>query len=365
MSETEEEDNSKLQAINEVDSKFADKIQERIYNGRVQLLKKVANTIRTRRGRMLVECRNIPFINQVLGLSRMLPELSDEERSDAIDTVLNSSVYDRVKDEEMKQTPDFDYVDQLVKELLKWFKEEYFTWVNKLPCTRCGNDQQEQIKSLGGIRGYKPEHLKGKASVVERYQCMKCGNVYEFPRYNDIRTLLRSRKGRCGEWNNCFIAILRSLDIDARYIWNAEDHVWCEYFSEKQRRWIHLDACENSYDEPMLYNSGWGKKMSYVFAIGQCYIVDVSEKYLDRKRPELALPRNRAPEMHLSTALACSNAEGLSRLPRGPLLAVTSQLMADARTRAAGNAPQQLHRPQQPRQSGGADWTAARGEAGR
>jgi peptide-N4-(N-acetyl-beta-glucosaminyl)asparagine amidase len=58
-----------------------------------------------------------------------------------------------------------------------------------------------------------------------------------------------------------------------------EDHVWVELFSEKQNRWIHYDPCENKFDQPLMYELGWGKKLSYVIATSIDLIVDVSGKY--------------------------------------------------------------------------------------
>ncbi|KAG0682446.1 hypothetical protein C6P42_002987 [Pichia californica] len=291
-------------------------LKQRKYEGRTALLKCTLKKVQSNKA-LLTQCSKIPFINQVIGLSRMFPPLSDSEKIKAIDIILESNVYERVKDEEIKHNPDFDFTDQIVKEILKWYKEEFFTWVNKLECPKCGNNDQNKINGIGGCKPFKQEHFIGKASIVEMYQCINCGNKYEFPRYNDIITLLDTRKGRCGEWNNCFIAILRSLDINVRYIWNAEDHVWCEYYSNKQKRWIHLDSCENSYDQPLLYNAGWNKKMSYVFAIHKSYIVDITYKYLDPTKPDLKLPKNKAPEDIPSCYIfnnSLSNDENLSNL---------------------------------------------------
>lgn len=60
--------------------------------------------------------------------------------------------------------------------------------------------------------------------------------------------------------------MVRAPDRDRRLVWNAEDHVWNEYWSPVLRRWIHLDSCERVRDEPLLYDRGWGKKMSYILA---------------------------------------------------------------------------------------------------
>ena len=35
------------------------------------------------------------------------------------------------------------------------------------------------------------------------------------------------------------------------------DHVWAEYYSAAQRRWVHLDPCEDAYDQPLLYEVSW------------------------------------------------------------------------------------------------------------
>ena len=40
-----------------------------------------------------------------------------------------------------------------------------------------------------------------------------------------------------------------------------------------------MDPCEASFDRPLLYEAGWGKKLSYVIAIGTSGFVDVSRRY--------------------------------------------------------------------------------------
>lgn len=55
-----------------------------------------------------------------------------------------------------------------------------------------------------------------------------CNETTEFSRFNDISQLLRTRKGRCGEFANCFTFLCRCLDYDARYVVASFDHVWTE-----------------------------------------------------------------------------------------------------------------------------------------
>jgi peptide-N4-(N-acetyl-beta-glucosaminyl)asparagine amidase len=91
-----------------------------------------------------------------------------------------------------------------------------------------------------------------------------CQKNTRFPRYNHPGKLLETRGGRCGEWANCFCLCLRALEFDARYILDWTDHVWAEVYSNSQKRWQHADPCENILDKPLIYEHGWGKKLSYV-----------------------------------------------------------------------------------------------------
>ena len=103
---------------------------------------------------------------------------------------------------------------------------------------------------------------------MEVYGCADCGAVTRFPRYNAPETLLSWRQGRCGEWANCFTLVALACGFDARHVTDWTDHVWTEVWSPAQRRWLHVDACEAAVDAPLLYEGGWGKKLSYVVAVG-------------------------------------------------------------------------------------------------
>ncbi|CAH1795770.1 unnamed protein product [Owenia fusiformis] len=164
--------------------------------------------------------------------------------------------------------------DCLLLELMNWFKTSFFKWVDQEPCDLC----KGKTVSIGMLEP-SVEDLKWGASRVEGYKCNSCNRIVKFPRYNHPGKLLESRKGRCGEWANCFTLCCRAVGLEARYVLDWTDHVWTEYYSESAKRWLHCDPCENQCDKPLTYEHGWGKKLSYIIAFAHDDIQDVTWRY--------------------------------------------------------------------------------------
>ncbi|XP_007893698.1 peptide-N(4)-(N-acetyl-beta-glucosaminyl)asparagine amidase isoform X2 [Callorhinchus milii] len=193
--------------------------------------------------------------------------------------------------------------DFLLLELLQWFKQDFFQWVNGLPCNVCG----ESTQSNGSLPPTS-EDLKWDAQRVENHFCKKCHVSNRFPRYNHPEKLLETRRGRCGEWAICFTLCCRAMGFEARYIWDVTDHVWTEVYLNSQKRWLHCDPCENVCDKPLLYEIGWGKKLSYVFAFSKDEVVDVSWRY-SCKHKELQSRRTEVQERWLLKTINRLNVE--------------------------------------------------------
>jgi len=202
------------------------------------------------------------------------------------------------------------YRDELLVKLLIWFKQEFFKWVNQPPCDRC----QGGTDGIGGSAPT-PEEAKYRAGMVEMYRCKNtsCGAITRFPRYNHAGKLLQTRRGRCGEWAQCFTLCCRAMGFEARFVNDWTDHVWTEVFSEASNRWQHCDSCETSRDSPLLYESGWGKKLSYVVAVSGEEVVDVTQRYT-HKWSEVLTRRTDCAEDWLATMITGLNAVKLSKL---------------------------------------------------
>ncbi|CCA72866.1 related to PNG1-protein with de-N-glycosylation function (N-glycanase) [Serendipita indica DSM 11827] len=246
-------------------------------------------------------------------------------------------------------------LDALAEALVKWFKPNYFTWRDPIRCTAC----QGETQSIG-MGQPTPDDLQGGAGRVELHQCKTCRTVVRFPR--DLKYLMRSRTGRCGEFANLFALFINAVGLRGRYVWNAEDHVWNEYYSPGMDRWVHLDSCENARDQHLLYDVGWGKKQSYILAFGPDGAQDVSRAYI--KDFAAALPRrNRISEGELEKALADVTRARRAGLSAERLAALAREDEGERRFIYGEQLEDTEDLPA--RQSGTAEWKAARGEDGK
>ncbi|EMG50746.1 PNG1 Peptide-N(4)-(N-acetyl-beta-glucosaminyl)asparagine amidase [Candida maltosa Xu316] len=326
-------------------------------------------------GQQLSQYSQLPVNSSIISLANSVDKYRDTDALDAaLDSIDLEKIYGNLeKREKENKNPELDYDDLLVQELLRYFKNDFFTWVNKPKCS-CGS---ENVEPQGRMKG--PQGNPDQISVIEVYRCSKCGQRVEFPRIKNPVSLLRTKSGRCGEWVNCFMLILQALiggDGDRiRYVWNQEDHVWCEYYSYGSHRWIHLDPCEAVFDEPLLYCNNWGKKMSFVIGFNRHYMIDLSQKYIttEKQIPQSSITDTKKVKpliKFLNAAKQSKYYEELSHWnnPDETLRKVYYDIIVPHNSELLGktattSTPTKTDLPQG-RQSGSAEWTKSRGEGG-
>jgi len=229
-------------------------------------------------------------IRESIPMDLLVPELVCEREADwrsflnGDDTTAADSVSASATKSPYFRDDDVNYEgdDLLLKRLTLYFKTEVMKWCNQPPCsnsTCTGNDDGKKMESKG-VRGPTTQEEKtGGASRVEVYNCTLCNTETTFPRYNSPRALLKSKRGRCGEFANLFGTYCRALGFDTRYILDFTDHVWVEVWSVRQQRWLMADSCEGLIDRPNMYEQGWGKKLSYAVGATHDSVADVSRRY--------------------------------------------------------------------------------------
>lgn len=340
----------------------------------------LAKAVKSSRKPVRIGPKEASLVQSISSISSLMHRYSDPIALDeALASIDLGKIYAGVDEREASNSDSsLEYEDFVVLETLKYFKNDFFQWVNKPPCDKCGLDGDNlEFRTASGP----PSPNVDDISRIEIYHCKTCNNRVEFARINSATKLLHTRKGRCGEWVNCFILVLKAVlgsSGNVRYLWNHEDHVWCEYYSASQRRWIHLDPCENAYDEPTLYCDNWGKKMSWVIAIGDVGIADVSDKYVGdngKRIPKLEVASEEKVAKYIkwanNTILAKYWAQNVEPMPisdrdkyhklYNEVILKQGQANGTITERAA---PTQTSSAPKGRQSGQGEWTKSRGEDG-
>ncbi|ODQ51682.1 peptide-N(4)-(N-acetyl-beta-glucosaminyl)asparagine amidase [Saitoella complicata NRRL Y-17804] len=301
----------------------------------------------------------------IFALSRTPQQYESQTLQDrALSVIPLDRIYAEAE-EKGKADSSWGHQDHVIRALMAWFKNDFFTWVNSPACSRCQGETQGQ-----GAGQPTDQERRDGAGRTEVYWCPHCSRQERFPRYDHPAKLLETRRGRCGEWANCFTLLVRALGSRARWVWNAEDHVWTEVWSEKQGRWIHADSCENAWGTPKVYAEGWGKKMSYCIGFGVDSVQDVTPRYV--RTESQSLPRNRGSEETLRKAIVDLNRQLRSHLPPSERAVLEEQDVKELGNleklkwnRAHADAIPTKTEELQGRQSGNAEWKRARGEDGK
>lgn len=178
-----------------------------------------------------------------------------------------------------------------LKDFLLWFRAQFPYYYSACLRESCGHEGRGPNEYLGSVFPT-AEELTHRAGVTELNLCLCCKQVTRFPRFNALSKMLQTRRGRCGEYSVLVMKMLEVLGYRSRWVVDWADHVWAEVelpadghggygygAGASEARWVHVDPCEASVDENLLYQ-GWGKNATFIFAIGKDGpVVDVTAKY--------------------------------------------------------------------------------------
>eukprot|EP00672_Neobodo_designis_P016079 CAMPEP_0174843060 /NCGR_PEP_ID=MMETSP1114-20130205/10280_1 /TAXON_ID=312471 /ORGANISM="Neobodo designis, Strain CCAP 1951/1" /LENGTH=888 /DNA_ID=CAMNT_0016077273 /DNA_START=41 /DNA_END=2704 /DNA_ORIENTATION=+ len=187
----------------------------------------------------------------------------------------------------------------MLRQLVSWFHDDFFQWMQRPPCPRCEGGRTEPVPKERKKAELTHEERQNWAAGVELYECRDCGAEARFPRYQRAKRLLTYRKGRCGEFATCFALCAAAVGYDVRMISSSADRAWNEVYSTYARRWLHVDASKGLVDAPLKDETS-GKLHPYVFAVSGTEVVDVSLRYTSNALRYIAGDRTKYSEAALS-----------------------------------------------------------------
>jgi peptide-N4-(N-acetyl-beta-glucosaminyl)asparagine amidase len=152
-------------------------------------------------------------------------------------------------------------------------------------------DRKEQALLVGQI-ACAPEYdtIADDCVYAELRHCSDCNGTsrfFEYARFHGPLQLFGTRRnrdwvmGQCEEFSRAGYALLASLGYEARYVLDFTDHVWIEVRlpSGGNSTWFHADPSEGVLDSPLMYEKGWGKQLSMIFAFTPMSVEHVTARY--------------------------------------------------------------------------------------
>mmetsp|Transcript_53855 Transcript_53855/g.118111 ORF Transcript_53855/g.118111 Transcript_53855/m.118111 type:complete len:406 (+) Transcript_53855:3-1220(+) len=170
--------------------------------------------------------------------------------------------------------------------VLKLIKTKYSFYHHKCMADQCTSDKAPT--GLVGRVSCKNTTNSADCVYAEVLHCQQCDTTFEYDRLHGVPALLdtvhvrNGIAGQCEEFSRLGHGIFVALGFEARYIYDFTDHVWIELrIPAKTGQWIHADPSEGIFDNPKMYEAGWGKKLTVILAISPEEIEHVTARYTD------------------------------------------------------------------------------------
>mmetsp|Transcript_111283 Transcript_111283/g.208659 ORF Transcript_111283/g.208659 Transcript_111283/m.208659 type:complete len:540 (+) Transcript_111283:138-1757(+) len=158
-------------------------------------------------------------------------------------------------------------------------------------------DKQADSQLLGQVACQPTDdEVSDDCVYAELRYCRTCGKnatnkskFFEYSRFHGPLALFdtnQSRQGvmgQCEEFSRAGHALLAALGYEVRYVLDFTDHVWIEVRIPQgpSGTWIHADPSEGVLDQPLMYEKGWGKKLTMIFAFTPTHVEHITARYTD------------------------------------------------------------------------------------
>lgn len=148
--------------------------------------------------------------------------MRDLKKEDGIVEFLRQQNISNLSYDDLVNKPESSYNETIskLKTFATWFKDQFPYYYGS--CENCGS--RDNI-SYSGIMAPTKDEAIFLANVVETYVCGNCSHFTRFPRYNDVEIVLKTKKGRCGEYSALIVRMLKALKYDTRWVADISDHV--------------------------------------------------------------------------------------------------------------------------------------------
>lgn len=207
-----------------------------------------------------------------------------------------------------------------VQAVLTALKSNYFFYYQKClshekDTTTCNTQADSQL--LGQIACQdKDDELSDDCVYAELRFCSDCNksaSFFEYSRFHgplallDTKASRNSVMGQCEEFSRAGHAFLAFLGYETRYVLDFTDHVWIEVRIPRGENgtWIHADPSEGVMDNPLMYEKGWGKQLTMIFAFTPWTVEHVTSRYTDNYAATVA--RRGVPDERLNSVVAQAN----------------------------------------------------------
>eukprot|EP00747_Dinoflagellata_sp_TGD_P077194 gnl/TRDRNA2_/TRDRNA2_159480_c0_seq3.p1 gnl/TRDRNA2_/TRDRNA2_159480_c0~~gnl/TRDRNA2_/TRDRNA2_159480_c0_seq3.p1 ORF type:complete len:532 (+),score=113.68 gnl/TRDRNA2_/TRDRNA2_159480_c0_seq3:85-1680(+) len=233
--------------------------------------------------------------------------------------------------EEHRFNPSWNASEQKkhVQALLTKMKATYSFYYQKCLAHQPGAencDLASKTDFLGFIRcGAKDNEASDDCVYAEERLCHDCGadgpRFFDYARFHGPLALFETKQnrhavmGQCEEFSRAGHALLASLGYEARYVLDFTDHVWVEVRIPRGEHgeWLHADPSEGVFNNPLMYEKGWGKKLTMIFAFTPSKVEHVTAKYTDNYA--LTVMRRGIAENDLNMVLDEVNSRLMHELP--------------------------------------------------